>query len=97
MLDFIYYGEVYVEQDSLNDFLKVTEELAVYLREMVQVDQKSEVKIITLPHFGYVSLKPERIRILLVLWLLSVEVRWYFQQVVADDLLWRAVGVPLCL
>ena len=29
LLDFIYYGEVYVEQESLNDFLKVTEELAI--------------------------------------------------------------------
>lgn len=29
LLDFIYYGEVYVEEESLNDFLKVAEDLAI--------------------------------------------------------------------
>ena len=29
LLDFIYYGEVYVEEESLNDFLEVAEDLAI--------------------------------------------------------------------
>ena len=29
LLDFIYYGEVYVEEESLNDFLEVAKDLAI--------------------------------------------------------------------